>query len=90
MKHVMFDNVMFEACKVFDCSQEHYYPNSPSYLMSQHSIKFFFCNRKSLSINAVNNKNDELGEKPTVQYVSTKYKLQKACFQVVSTTSLPT
>lgn len=49
--------------------------------MSQHSIKFFFCYRKSLSINAVNNKNDELGEKRIVQYVSTKCKLQKAYFQ---------
>lgn len=74
---------------LFDCSQQNYYPNSPPYLMSQHSIKFFFCNRKSLSVNAVNNKNDELGEKTIVPYVSTKYKLQKARFQETTTTSLP-
>lgn len=55
---------------LFDSSQQNYYPNSPPYLMSQHSIKFFFCNRKSLSINAVNNQNDELGRN------TKKYKLQ--------------
>lgn len=62
---------------LFDCSQQNYYPNSPPYLMSQHSIKFFFCNRKSLSINAVNNQNDELGKNTK----NTNYKLQKAQFQ---------
>lgn len=59
---------------LFHCSQQNYYPNSPPYLMSQHSIKFFFCNRKSLSINAVNNQNDELGK--NTNSIVGKYKLQ--------------
>lgn len=71
---------------LFDWSQQNYYPNSPSYLMSQHSIKFFFCNRKSLSINAVNNQNDELGKTTK----NTNYKLQKAQFEEITSTSLPT
>lgn len=59
---------------LFNCSQQNYYPISPPYLMSQHSIKFFFCNRKSLSINAVNNQNDELGK--NTNSIVCKYKLQ--------------
>lgn len=59
---------------LFDCSQQNYYSNSPPYLMSQHSIKFFFCNRKSLSINAVDNENDELGK--NTNSIVCKYKLQ--------------
>lgn len=72
---------------LFHCSQQNYYPNSPPYLMSQHSIKFFFCNRKSLSINAVNNQNDELGK--NTNSIVHKYKLQKAQFQETTTTSFP-